>query len=489
MGVLIFSYLDASDDKLIVLDKASHYSGSVEPYVSHYVKIPSSGERVNARVDIYSTKAAWVRFFSVRPEINVANLEDLDEASYHNTNFMTIPDASHVRVLVDPKNDTYVEFFNLFYPSEYEITYMYSEKKTVPISILGLTIPILGNVEATPIEYIPKSIFNLKKTGQTKSYTGHYAHTGLTDIKDDGYYQSGITPKYTRDNTTGIVSDEITGLQWQDNRELRTKENLSWIDWVGKDFPYDWTGTTGDTPINYCKNLQLGSHDDWRLPSINELQSIAYYGDYGTGLDPKYFKNFAKSFCVWSNNHYYSKRQTAIGSHFAWRFGEWSGESYGASVGGSRCGTRCVRGAKTVSKGYSIGEDTVYDRNTKLEWQDTEITESRKRASFEEAIAECEALELNGKDDWRLPNINELASIMGGQFDGESISSPFTHTYTDPYVGYISSTGYYDDDTPYEYSIIYNYLTISTHGTINSSWQTGEGTVRCVRGGGKTLVR
>ena len=50
----------------------------------------------------------------------------------------------------------------------------------------------------------------LKKTGQTKSY-----YPG-----DDGYYQIGVTPSYTRSND--VVKDHITGLQWQDDVDANT---------------------------------------------------------------------------------------------------------------------------------------------------------------------------------------------------------------------------------------------------------------------------
>jgi len=41
-------------------------------------------------------------------------------------------------------------------------------------------------------------------------------------IKDDGYYQKGVTPNYTRNDTEGVVTDHITGLEWQDNVEAKT---------------------------------------------------------------------------------------------------------------------------------------------------------------------------------------------------------------------------------------------------------------------------
>jgi len=90
----------------------------------------------------------------------------------------------------------------------------------------------------------------LKKTGQTTSY---YAG-------DDGYYQTGVTPSYTRDDSKEIVTDNITGLMWQDNSEAKT-------------LLLTWQGA-----MDYCDGLTLGEYNDWRLPAVEELESIVDYG-------------------------------------------------------------------------------------------------------------------------------------------------------------------------------------------------------------------
>ena len=54
-----------------------------------------------------------------------------------------------------------------------------------------------------------------------------------------------------------IVTDNITTLQWQDNSEVNTTTKF-WAD-----------------AITYCEGMTLGGFDDWRMPNINELLSIA----------------------------------------------------------------------------------------------------------------------------------------------------------------------------------------------------------------------
>jgi len=51
----------------------------------------------------------------------------------------------------------------------------------------------------------------------------------------------------------------------------------------------------------------------------------------------------------------------------------------------------------------------VSDTATQLEWQDNAVGSAK---AWEVAITQCETLTLGGHSDWRLPNINELKSIV-----------------------------------------------------------------------------
>ncbi|MFH1279432.1 MAG: DUF1566 domain-containing protein [Candidatus Eisenbacteria bacterium] len=60
------------------------------------------------------------------------------------------------------------------------------------------------------------------------------------------------------------------------------------------------------------------------------------------------------------------------------------------------------------------GQETVIDNNTGLEW--TQI--SFPDMSWQEALQFCDTLNWGGKDDWRLPNVKELQSIVDyGRFN------------------------------------------------------------------------
>ena len=118
---------------------------------------------------------------------------------------------------------------------------------------------------------------------------------------------------FTRDDTTKIVGDNETGLQWQDNETV----SKGW-----------------QNAINYCEDLTLGNYDDWRLPNINELSSIVD----DTKLNPSLssvFKSFASS-SYWSSTTY------AGTSHYAW----YVHFSHGSQDGSDKSNSfyvRCVR--------------------------------------------------------------------------------------------------------------------------------------------------
>ena len=106
-------------------------------------------------------------------------------------------------------------------------------------------------------------VSRVKKTGQTNSYTKY----------DDGYYANlglGIAHSYTRDDAKEIVTDKVTGLQWQDDERVKT-ETMIW----------------GEAKTS-CSNLTLGGHSDWRLPTVQELKSIVDKWRSYPAIDPTF---------------------------------------------------------------------------------------------------------------------------------------------------------------------------------------------------------
>ena len=141
-----------------------------------------------------------------------------------------------------------------------------------------------------------------KKTGQTQSYDEN--GTVVTDgsLYDDGYYEKGVAPSYT--NASGIVRDEITGLMWQDDADVKTVTK-PWLTGSNYDTCENNTSspacydTSGDTASSYCGALDLGGYTDWRLPTQVELEGIVDYASSDPAIDTSSFSNITSEL-YWS---------------------------------------------------------------------------------------------------------------------------------------------------------------------------------------------
>ena len=119
---------------------------------------------------------------------------------------------------------------------------------------------------------------------------------------------------YTRNGD--IVTDTTTGLQWQDNTEAKTVIK-TWIE-----------------AINYCENLTLGGYNDWRLPNINELNSI---------VDRSKNNPIVGNFTNVSSGNYWSSTTVAGDSNYAWFVDFYGGGMENGYNKSNSYYVRCVR--------------------------------------------------------------------------------------------------------------------------------------------------
>jgi len=151
------------------------------------------------------------------------------------------------------------------------------------ITILGYL--FLGNpTELAPLCATPPGPTGLPDTGQTACYndTGDVVDCATSICAgQDGFYSTGCSKEGRfSDNGDGTVTDHCTGLMWQ------------------KDTGNEGTALGWCSALDYCENLNLAGHTDWRLPNVRELQSIVDYGRSNPSIDPVFG---ATTFFYWSS--------------------------------------------------------------------------------------------------------------------------------------------------------------------------------------------
>jgi len=298
------------------------------------------------------------------------------------------------------------------------------------------------------------------KTGQVLSYNANGNLITDGSIKDDGYYKKGLSRSYSRDGD--IVIDNITGLQWQDNESI----TRPWLTQKNYD-DGNYNDTTGMTASTYCSELSYQGSDDWRLPSIDELKTIIDFGEY-----PAVTENI---FHHISLDVYFSSSSTGSSSDAAWTIDFEDGVSHYASKKSS-FSVRCVKEASLESSSFSRSTDgVVTDARTKLQWQDNAEVKTVER-SWEGALEYCESLTLSGKKDWRLPNNNELYSII----DRSRSPAVDTTFFQNAYLGYHWSSTSVATNPPYGWWI--HFAGMSTMNLKGTNCH-----VSCVRGGSATF--
>jgi ribonuclease BN (tRNA processing enzyme) len=251
--------------------------------------------------------------------------------------------------------------------------------------------------------------FAIPDTGQINTYGNgreiEHPKSGETWNGQDGQYE--INPPQYKDNDDGTVTDLVSGLIWQKTPDF-VKRNQ-------------------DDAEKYADKLELAGHNDWRLPTITELFSIAdFQGNMKTRtpyINTEYFdfaypnsdvgssglpgqRNMDGQYA--SSTRYLGMTMGRDKSAFGFNFADGRIKSY--PLNATRY-VRCVRG----NSNYGIHDfknnhdGTVTDRATGLIWQ---TADSGKGMDWKDALAYAENLTLAGEDDWRLPSVKELQSIV-----------------------------------------------------------------------------
>jgi hypothetical protein len=195
------------------------------------------------------------------------------------------------------------------------------------------------------------------------------------------YMLDSVDRSFVKYDNNDTLLDRLTLLQWQD--VMMVEENLTWSDAVA-----------------YCDMLVLDDKNDWRLPSLLELKTIAFFGANEENI-------FSDQGVYWSQSN------LAGFDSFAWIVDiENAKILYDDKVKLHQ--VKCVRGSQYLNTPLLQRDDQngiVKDSIQGLYWQD-DLYASKTTRTWQEAFAYCDYIELGGYGDWRVPTLSELETIV-----------------------------------------------------------------------------
>jgi hypothetical protein len=284
-------------------------------------------------------------------------------------------------------------------------------------------------------------------TGQTKCYDNRSEiappKPGQPFYGQDAQFQAHrAIYKLSADGLT--VCDNLTGLTWQRSPDTDADGALTRRDKL--------TLTQAQALPAKLNAAKFGGFDDWRLPSIKELYSLfdargmdpSGPMDMDTSrltpfIDTKFFK-FAYGDThageriidsqYASSTLYVGKSVRGFGKLFGVNFADGRIKGYDLQMPGGAVEKTffvlCVRGNPAYGKNdfHDHGDGTVSDRATGLVWSKAD---SGHGMNWQDALAWVQkknAEKFLGHEDWRLPSVKELQSIVDYTRSPDTSRSP-----------------------------------------------------------------
>jgi hypothetical protein len=292
-------------------------------------------------------------------------------------------------------------------------------------------------------------------TGQSCCYDGKGLEKPCVGSGQDGEYRVGQPWPEKRFAVRGeVVRDALTGLVWTRNANIAG-------------FPVSWPEALAQ--IALLNEDGYGGFQDWRLPNRRELRSLMGYQARKPALPVGH--PFDNVFLGW----YWTSTSTAMNPAYAWYvhlegarmfYGRkdqeylfWPVRGRGNGLlpltGADRCFD--VSGAERVCR--ESGQDgdmrtgaswpqprfvahaaVVVDRLTDLAWAGV-ANVTGQAVSWERALQTIRILNRDGYGgitSWRLPNINELESLVDCRYHSPALSAG--HPFVETQEAYWSST-------------------------------------------------
>lgn len=286
----------------------------------------------------------------------------------------------------------------------------------------------------------PYNTYAIVGTGVTNSYN----NTGVIDLPTlgDAFYgqntnHRGHAPSYT-DNGDGTVTDNVTGLMWEQSTDKNGDGNINYSD---KEYYED--------ALEGAALCTTGGYTDWRLPTIKEQYSlIMYYGaepsptatSQGSAvpfINTDYFA-FGYGDLQASGNGataderiidaqyatssiYVSTTMGGSSTMFGVNFGDGRIKGY-PSANRKKYYVQYVRGNEAYGTNNFVDNNngTITDNATGLMWMQND---DGSGMLWEDALSYAEDFSYAGYTDWRLPNVKELQSIIDYSRSPETTNS------------------------------------------------------------------
>jgi hypothetical protein len=296
------------------------------------------------------------------------------------------------------------------------------------------------------------------QTGQKNCYDTLGSIISCQGSGQDGELRKGITlPAERFECQDELVHDLLTGLTWTRNADLA-------------EFPLTW-----QEALAFVAGMNQGKafgHADWRMPNRRELRSLLHFETRNPALPPAH--PFTNVFLNW----YWTSTTAAINPAYAWyvhlegaRMFYGRKDQYyllwpvrGASTilpatgqlgcfqeGGAEIDCNGTGQDEALRTGtpwpeprFTTAGEAVLDRLTGLQWRQQADLGGRP-VSWRAAFELIDALNASAAVTWRLPNINELESLVDcSRFDP---ALPASHPFTRLQDTYWSSTtSYFEPD-------------------------------------------
>lgn len=301
---------------------------------------------------------------------------------------------------------------------------------------IGIIMVVFYSVQAVAGNNGGAAFSAFPDTGQTACYSNIYkiACPAFGDFKGQDAQYKGLARSYTLLDGGKMIKDNVTGLVWENKNSLDDVPNYS--NPQDADNIYTWcdpnTATNGGSAgtcgyhdtntfiIQLNSGAGYGGYKDWRLPTIKELLTISDLGRYDPAIDPIFVSRTGESspsVGYYTQVYYWSAttQKKSLDTVFVVK-AENSHPSTNFKFTGNF--VRAVRGGKVPPENRFINNNdgSVTDTSTCLQWQkalmDTLDGTGPDKYFWQDAFLVSENLILAGHADWRLPNRNEILSLV-----------------------------------------------------------------------------